>query len=69
MKKILTIITMLISISACSEKVEVDPETLADCIAIENPNDRDICKMKLQQKAAENSRKALGNGEINHIDF
>lgn len=69
MKKPLLILLLATLLSACSEQADINPETLADCIAIENPNDRDICKMKLQKKAQENIENSVGEREFNNIDF
>ncbi|AUZ86142.1 MULTISPECIES: hypothetical protein [Methylophaga] len=53
----------------------IEPETMADCIAIENPNDRDICKMKMDEKTkkqAEDDAKSMesvGDQEFKTIEW
>lgn len=72
MKNILFIPLMAIALSGCFDKESgkpVDPETMADCIAIENPNDRDICEMKLNEKSKEKRKESLGDGELPELDW
>jgi len=80
MKKTLLIITSSLFLTACSDEMEgkdIEPESMADCIAIENPNNRDICKMKMQVKldALEKERnknkaeRILGSKEATSVRF
>lgn len=72
MKKILLVTILSATLTACFDETEgkdIDPESIADCIAIENPNNRDICKMKLAEKQKKQRIKSLGSKEPSNIEW
>jgi len=72
MTKTLLIITSSLFLTACFDETEgrdIEPKSMADCITIENPNNRDICKMKMAEKIKEQKIKSLGSKEPTSIRF
>jgi hypothetical protein len=78
MNKLLLIPIISIALSGCFDEdkaAPIEPETMADCIAIENPNDRDICEMKMNEKAKKQaeddakSMESIGDKEFKNIDW
>ena len=72
MEKILLVTILSVILTACFDEMEgkdVEPESMADCIAIENPNNRDICKMKYGEKVKERRLESLGDGKLDTIDW
>jgi|TARA_R110001583_G_scaffold184780_1_gene344339 hypothetical protein len=79
MKKLLIPLALTVLLTSCfdEEIINIDPETMSDCIEIKNFNDRDICKMKLKEKldleiAEKNKTKAertLGSKDATSIRF
>ena len=76
LKKILLLALLSSSLTACFDETEgkdVEPESMADCIAIENPNNRDICKTKLEEKLKqalqESHKTTLGDGKLDVVDW
>jgi|TARA_R110001606_G_scaffold366348_1_gene521460 hypothetical protein len=77
------IITLFLSLllTACFEETEsIEPESMADCIEIKNLNERDLCKLKMEEKTTEAMKlqtellkkrklESIGDGEINNIDW
>jgi len=72
MKKILLVTVLSATLTACfgeTEGKDVEPESMADCITIENPNNRDICKMKYDEKVKERRLESLGDRKLKVIDW
>ena len=76
MKRTIAILLLTGFLTACFDETEgkdVEPESMADCIAIENPNNRDICKTKLQEKLKqalqESHKTTLGDGKLDVVDW
>lgn len=72
MKKLFLIPALAMVLGGCFEEepaVTIEPETMADCIAIKNPNDRDICEMKLNEKMKQKRIESLGDGELPDLDW
>ena len=69
-KKIIVISGIALITTGCFEEdVEVvNPQTMEDCIPINNANKRDQCKMKvtalLNKKGAEARKKSLGSPDF-----
>ena len=72
MKKILLITILSSFMTACFDENEgrdIDPETMNDCIAIENPNNRDICAMKMNEKLKGKKLKSIGPRNPKPLDW
>lgn len=74
--RLLLALTVTVSLSGCFEeeipevpKVVIDPSSMNDCIAIENPNDRDICEMKFNEKMKEKRSESLGEKEFKNVEW
>ncbi len=71
--KIILVIPFLFLTACFDEGETISPESMEDCIEIKNPNNRDICRMEMQEKLKKQTKNRqldnLGDGEINTIDW
>jgi hypothetical protein len=72
--KLQMMLAVTLLLTACSdETATIEPETIKDCLKIESIRKRGECKLQAVEKALDttkqNKKQAIGNGEINNIDW